>query len=458
MNSDLPWNNIISNLAYFVAGAHVICQAFFAETRCRTFSKRAMQKLFAIMDADGNGQPMGYLNREKWHGLFFKADLNRSGRVSRVEWKEAYGTRSAFDFIDRNGNGMLDISEWDDAFDRLDEENHGSVSADDMIRVALGPRQIDLRAFFALGVAFVAEGVGSMCYHLCPSVETFQFDTCFMIPIANVFTLVLLDWDLSPRPDTVTALKYIIYVLIPLWLIIFIGTWYDIGVFATSFWIYWLYALLVIVWSVLVDVTGIRRIFQAPGRCGVVAKRTLQIVLLLSVVVAFFVPDVRVRYLSGTANFFLEISILVMIVIVSRQIYEEDLRFLTCELREMGARIIKNTHGSLMVAVAVMAMICFTNKVVIVEPGTPPAVSREDNQDCVFSIFDLHDLWHFLSATALALFAMLLLDVRVNSWARKMGIEVLFERPMFDDDSSDDSSASASFIDEESIRSLSPCS
>ena len=32
-----------------------------------------------------------------------------------------------------------------------------------------------------------------------------------------------------------------------------------------------------------------------------------------------------------------------------------------------------------------------------------------------------------MSAIALALFAMLLLDVRVNSWARKMGIRVLFE-------------------------------
>ena len=39
-----------------------------------------------------------------------------------------------------------------------------------------------------------------------------------------------------------------------------------------------------------------------------------------------------------------------------------------------------------------------------------------------------HDYWHFLSAIALALFAMLLLDIRVNSWARKSGIQILFEQ------------------------------
>ena len=333
-----------------------------------------------------------------------------------------------------------------------------------MVRIALGPRQIDLRTFFAIGIGFVGTGVGSMCYHLCPSVETFQFDTCFMIPIANLFTLALLDWTILPRSDSITALKYIIYVLIPLWLINFIGTWYDIGVFPVSFWLYWLYAAFVIVWGIFVDISGIRRIFQVPGRCGRLTERILQVVLLALLILAFAFPNVRVRYLSGTANFFLELSILVMIVVVSRQIYKQDLRYIACEVREIGARVIKNIHAAVMIAVAVFAMRFFSNKVVIVEPGATPAESRESNQDCVFSIFDKHDLWHFLSALALALFAMLLLDVRVNSWARSMGIEVLFERPLFDEDSDDssvsenDSFRSLQIPDEnESVRSVSPC-
>ena len=54
---------------------------------------------------------------------------------------------------------------------------------------------------------------------------------------------------------------------------------------------------------------------------------------------------------------------------------------------------------------------------------------RDQTQDCVFSIFDLHDCWHLLSAVALALFTMFLLDIRVNSWARKAGIQVIAELP-----------------------------
>ena len=91
-----------------------------------------------------------------------------------------------------------------------------------------------------------------------------------------------------------------------------------------------------------------------------------------------------------------------------------------CTCREVGGRIIKNSYGAILCAVGVLAGVCFSKKVVIVEPGTTPAQSHDVNQSCFFDIFDLHDVWHVLSAVALALFAMMLLDVRVNSWARKM--------------------------------------
>ena len=96
--------------------------------------------------------------------------------------------------------------------------------------------------------------------------------------------------------------------------------------------------------------------------------------------------------------------------------------------REIGARIIKQLYTAILLVVGAIAMVAFSEKVVIVEPGTLPAQSHDANQACVCSIFDLHDVWHFLSAIALALYSMLLLDVRVNSWARKMGIRVLFEQ------------------------------
>jgi len=52
---------------------------------------------------------------------------------------------------------------------------------------------LDLSVFYALCLAIALEGVGSMCYHLCPGLEVFQFDTAFMIPIAHLCIFALLE-------------------------------------------------------------------------------------------------------------------------------------------------------------------------------------------------------------------------------------------------------------------------
>lgn len=239
-----------------------------------------------------------------------------------------------------------------------------------------------------------------------------------MIPIANLFTLALIDWG-EGGSDEITALKYFVYILTPIWIINFIGTWYDIEVFPLGR-LYWLYAFVVIAWSVGVVLGGMRRVVQFPGDWGLRGMRVIQLLLLVSVGSSFLVPMVRNKVFSGTANLFLMLSVVVMIFVVSRQLWIEDFSFMKCTCREVGGRIIKNSYGAILCAVGVLAGVCFSKKVVIVEPGTTPAQSHDVNQSCFFDIFDLHDVWHVLSAVALALFAMMLLDVRVNSWARKM--------------------------------------
>merc|ERR1712048_147720 len=82
----------------------------------------------------------------------------------------------------------------------------------------------------------------------------------------------------------------------------------------------------------------------------------------------------------------------------------------------------------------VVAVYCFDDKVVLVEPSATPADSHDVNQNCIFSVFDLHDLWHFLSGMSIALFAMVLLDVRVHVWARKSGVKLMYERLVLETD------------------------
>lgn len=131
---------MISNVAYFVAGAHVICQAFCAETRCRKVARKGMAALFQSIDLDD----VGSLSRDRWNEVFAQADCNRNGLVSRGEWREAFGSLAAFDFIDQNGNGMLEHAEWDDAFVRFDKEKQGSITAADM-QIAVEDQRIDLQ-------------------------------------------------------------------------------------------------------------------------------------------------------------------------------------------------------------------------------------------------------------------------------------------------------------------------
>ena len=338
------------------------------------------------------------------------------------QFEDAYSHATGFDFIDADKSGYLDRHEWEVAFRRIDQDHNGSITEDDMERLI---KDIDLRAFYAIGVAFLGEGIGSICYHLCPSVETFQFDTCFMIPIANLFTLALADWD--EGSDSISAVKYFGYILTPIWLINFIGTWYDIGVFPIGI-MYWIYSMIVIIWFAFLVLGGsLNRLVPKHSRCSLCAMRLLQLFLLLSISVAFFMPRIRRHVFSGTANLFLLLSVFVMIFVVGRQLYVKDFAFITWTFSEVVGRLIKNSYAAVLFCVAVLAVLCFAEKVVKVEPGITPAQSHDINQDCVFYIFDLHDVWHLLSALALSLFAMLLLDVRVNSWARRLGVHILFE-------------------------------
>mmetsp|Transcript_45490 Transcript_45490/g.101660 ORF Transcript_45490/g.101660 Transcript_45490/m.101660 type:complete len:580 (+) Transcript_45490:207-1946(+) len=416
---DIPWNHFLSNLAYFVAGAHTMLQAFFAEVRCRSFSRRCVENIFrSVRLSESEGLPL-----DKWCEIFDAADLNRSGAVSRYEWSTLYGNSIAYDFLDKNKDGRISREEWVDAFHRLDTLGKGCLTEAQFMEATT---ELDLRAFYAIAITFVGEGIGSMCYHMCPSVETFQFDTCFMIPIANLLTIALADWSGTPF-DTISSLKYFVYILTPIWIINFVGTWYDIKVFDSK-WLYWTYAICTLVWTIAA-VSGMKRVFATPeiGRCGFWMMRTLQTLVVLVVSLAFVVPPVRAT-LGGTANTFLLLSIVIMLVVVIRQVYLLDARYITCQARAVGARLIKYSYLFVMGVVTAYAIKCFNAKVVIVTPDATPAESHDVNQDCVWGIFDLHDWWHFLSAIGLALMAMLLLDVRVNSWARKTGVSILFEK------------------------------
>merc|ERR1712087_412629 len=101
-----------------------------------------------------------------------------------------------------------------------------------------------------------------------------------------------------------------------------------------------------------------------------------------------------------------------MFVIVGWQM-EAESKFHT-SIRGTCRAAVRYSYLILLLPVTYYALECFQDKVVLVAPGVSAAESHSVNKDCVFSIYDLHDVWHMLSAIGLALVGMLLLDVKVK--------------------------------------------
>jgi hypothetical protein len=117
-----------------------------------------------------------------------------------------------------------------------------------------------LRVFYGLAMALVLEGVGSMCYHMCPMQVMFQFDTAMMFTIALLSTISLIDAD----PEAAGALSpaaLMLALVLPMWVANSVGSLFDTGVFTSQVG-YWIYVFTVLLWCLLV-LWDARRIF--PG-------------------------------------------------------------------------------------------------------------------------------------------------------------------------------------------------
>lgn len=289
--------------------------------------------------------------------------------------------------------------------------------------------RLDLSAFYTIAGSFMAEGIGSAFYHVCPSVETFQFDTCFMIPIAHLLCGALAYWPDS-EVTQMRVLKYFLFVLTPIWMFNFVGTWYDVGIIGYKGWqfvVYCIFAISVMIWAFFC-VKAIDYLFIQPeeplkamGKC---LKNVVKAAVVVGLALSVLWPHFR-QIMGGMANTFLLLSVVVMIAVIGWQVHVLELKHLNITGCVPAMRtLIRYSYLPIMGYVTVLALQCFSNKVARVDPGVSPAQSHLANQACVVSIFDLHDIWHGLGAIGLALTAKLLLDVRMHTFARTSTISV----------------------------------
>ncbi|XP_049641807.1 SID1 transmembrane family member 1 [Suncus etruscus] len=302
---------------------------------------------------------------------------------------------------------------------RRDILHRRALEAKDIFAMEYGiPKHFGL--FYAMGIALIMEGVLSACYHVCPNYSNFQFDTSFMYMIAGLCMLKLYQ---TRHPD-INASAYAAYasfaVVITLtvlgvvfgkndlWFWIIFSAIHILASLAISTQIYYMGRFKIDV-SDKADLGMFRRaarVFYTDfvQQCSRPLYMDRMVLLIVGNLVnwsfAFFGLMYRPR---DFASYMLGIFICNLLLYLAF--------YIIMKLRSSEKVLPIPLFCIIATAVVWAAALYFFFQNLSSWEGTP-AESREKNQECVLlNFFDDHDIWHFLSATALFFSFLVLLTL-----------------------------------------------
>ncbi|XP_028608247.1 SID1 transmembrane family member 1 isoform X5 [Grammomys surdaster] len=301
---------------------------------------------------------------------------------------------------------------------RRDLLHRRALEAKDIFAMEYGiPKHFGL--FYAMGIALMMEGVLSACYHVCPNYSNFQFDTSFMYMIAGLCMLKLYQ---TRHPD-INASAYSAYasfaVVITLtvlgvvfgkndvWFWILFSAIHILASLALSTQIYYMGRFKIDVSDT--DLGIFRRaamVFYTDciQQCSRPLYMDRMVLLIVGNLVnwsfAFFGLIYRPR---DFASYMLGIFICNLLLYLAF--------YIIMKLRSSEKVLPLPIFCIVATAVVWAAALYFFFQNLSSWEGTP-AESREKNRECVLlDFFDDHDIWHFLSATALFFSFLVLLTL-----------------------------------------------
>ncbi|XP_019303946.2 SID1 transmembrane family member 1 isoform X3 [Panthera pardus] len=273
--------------------------------------------------------------------------------------------------------------------------------------------------FYAMGIALMMEGVLSACYHVCPNYSNFQFDTSFMYMIAGLCMLKLYQ---TRHPD-INASAYAAYasfaVVITLtvlgvvfgkndlWFWIIFSAIHILASLALSTQIYYMGRFKIDVSDT--DLGIFRRaamVFYTDfvQQCSRPLYMDRMVLLIVGNLVnwsfALFGLIYRPR---DFASYMLGIFICNLLLYLAF--------YIIMKLRSSEKLLPIPLFCIVATAVVWASALYFFFQNLSSWEGTP-AESREKNRECILlDFFDDHDIWHFLSATALFFSFLVLLTL-----------------------------------------------
>ncbi|XP_063663081.1 SID1 transmembrane family member 1 isoform X2 [Pan troglodytes] len=297
---------------------------------------------------------------------------------------------------------------------RRDILHRRALEAKDIFAVEYGiPKHFGL--FYAMGIALMMEGVLSACYHVCPNYSNFQFDTSFMYMIAGLCMLKLYQ---TRHPD-INASAYSAYASFA---VVIMVTVLGVVFGKNDVWFWVIFSAIHVLASLalstqiyymgrfkIADLGIFRRaamVFYTD--CIQQCSRPLYMDRMVLLVVgnlvnwsfALFGLIYRPR---DFASYMLGIFICNLLLYLAF--------YIIMKLR--SSEKVLPVPLFCIVATAVMwaaALYFFFQNLSSWE--RTPAESREKNRECILlDFFDDHDIWHFLSATALFFSFLVLLTL-----------------------------------------------
>ncbi|XP_024907037.1 SID1 transmembrane family member 1 isoform X1 [Pteropus alecto] len=301
---------------------------------------------------------------------------------------------------------------------RRDILHRRALEAKDIFAMEYGiPKHFGL--FYAMGIALMMEGVLSACYHVCPNYSNFQFDTSFMYMIAGLCMLKLYQ---TRHPD-INASAYAAYASFALvitltvlgvvfgkndvWFWVIFSAIHILASLALSTQIYYMGRFKIDVSDT--DLGIFRRAAMVVytdciQQCSRPLYMDRMVLLIVGNLVnwsfALFGLIYRPR---DFASYMLGIFICNLLLYLAF--------YIIMKLRSSEKVLPIPFFCIIATAVVWAAALYFFFQNLSSWEGTP-AKSREKNRECILlDFFDDHDIWHFLSATALFFSFLVLLTL-----------------------------------------------
>ncbi|KAM6161521.1 SID1 transmembrane family member 1 isoform 1-T1 [Erethizon dorsatum] len=303
---------------------------------------------------------------------------------------------------------------------RRDILHRRALEAKDIFAMEYGiPKHFGL--FYAMGIALMMEGVLSACYHVCPNYSNFQFDTSFMYMIAGLCMLKLYQ---TRHPD-INASAYSAYASFAV-VIMLTVLGVVFGKNDVWFWVIFsaVHILASLALSTQIYYMGRFKIGESPLTFYLGIFRRAAMVLYTDCIQQCSRPlymDRMVLLIVGNlVNWSFALfgliyrprdfaSYMLGIFICNLLLY---LAFYIIMKLRSSEKVLPVPLFCIMATVVVWAAaLYFFFQNLSSWEGTP-AESREKNRKCILlDFFDDHDIWHFLSATALFFSFLVLLTL-----------------------------------------------